>query len=1544
MLSSTRTTLDAIAFDTEKSKSLYNLFDSVLAQTEKWFQQNRFEFTLINFNILTQVFSIYSEDILLHDTKDIAFRLLKLAETALVELDHRCANFEIRKYISTIIHDFVNTLKKRSLFEERCKALKNDLPFEIRDNPYKKLDYKNSPTNDDIIEIWQTARKALQESSEHDLHQETAYQFFKLTFEYSINRSIDEKSSKINLKNLIEDMFSPELSQSKIITACITNFLFHPSNISKSLITLAEVEKVWFHEQTLPSPFYHIETIKFLQELAEASKSNKPQSTDWIQMLTLANRMNCFVLDVYSQGITHTPSFILQNYRPRLVQSRQLFENEINDQKLVSNSIKDLLTKSLQDLKSLKMVETQKQSSILIVKLLNDIFVACQKLLGEPPCTIALLLLGSTSHYNRLPYSDVELALLCDPYPESTKLPLSEQDNKIVLYVQTLSCLFDLCIVRLGESMKEGFRLDSSTSFLANLYQKTDLEEKISERLIGTPDQLIKFRIKNCIENENLEDKKRDIKCSLVEDPSLYSLFEPMLVNTEDEKTKKLFSEYQNKIKDFLNESLPALRRERLESKFLKMTNKGGSSLTYKKAAILFSFLDILQKAIPEKPSEAIDIKKTYGKPLTYFGLTINLFFDLGCVHPMDAVKKAVDRKILTPEFSSLIQQAFEYITLLRTHLHLTAKQQEECITVAESKDGISYKTLENITKYIILPLKESLTSYLIGERCSDQAIFDPGKFYIEQLQQESCPMSDSILDKLSSHLVAQSCNLSQHLSYYHLIPLFHRKTYQDILLKKIINPDFRNELEEAFASYPLEGIRPSTIFDKKLSQWDQTLSNELTKSSLESKDERCVRLVWHNSKGEKQESFLKTSYIDQLFDQNNRIRESKEKGVRRVARLYDTEGNVVAFWKHFPQMPGMQLIATAFEYQITGHGLIFTIAKAYPPNSSQGYPVLLSQPVPGGDLENIKDFKIFENQFDRRHFTFKIFESIIIGHEDLQPANVGAQYFRNSENNVSVRGIGIDTDHIVQSETYVDKGITGLFPEEIVNHKNIFYLMNMAREKLDLQAINEFLSLEPIAIIKIIFDVMKIYQDQMIKDSEDDKNGLFTRKEISNLYQSAFSEQREPGKKEQGKDACSIIKLLDPEKIHELILRFIVLQTAVENVLKRESLPKHIDVVSWINRNIGRHCHLLLNLKKSPIERYCQFQTMEINKMAYDASRESFKRLTMWPSKNILPSKLKIGNETKNYFKEMERKFIPQKSKQKKIESEIDFILNYSKEEVVNTWLMPLNIARETYGKIRSRQHLSLINKATEELKIGNCEFFLNICKYEGSTFLIEAILKQINMQDPVTFLEVRAAGMYPDVIMGLPARHQVALMQEVKRDPKIDACQSQLLSEFIKYKHKFHHLNLKKWDMLEDHHLAALAKNSGTVLKTIILSGCTKITDNGIQALANHCPRLMVLEVENCRLLTDDSISILGDKCRQLRELNLNRLTRLRGYFKSSKSSFFKGWQDAEFLKLERLEMKDCTLNTSLTLKAPNLKKFSQPFIDIAEPRYHDYDPPSP
>ena len=133
---------------------------------------------------------------------------------------------------------------------------------------------------------------------------------------------------------------------------------------------------------------------------------------------------------------------LLKDYQSQLNDSRVIFKEAIKEEKI--------------DISSAQRAHTEQ-----IIKMLQEMVSTTIKLLGEPPCKIAVCVLGSTSRNDRRPNSDVEYMILHSEVPEDKK-------KEVDVYIGHFISVFELMILGLGETpsrninSRAGIQVDKS--------------------------------------------------------------------------------------------------------------------------------------------------------------------------------------------------------------------------------------------------------------------------------------------------------------------------------------------------------------------------------------------------------------------------------------------------------------------------------------------------------------------------------------------------------------------------------------------------------------------------------------------------------------------------------------------------------------------------------------------------------------------------------------------------------------------------------------------------------------------------------------------------------------------------------------------------------------------------------------------------------------------------------------------------------------------------------------------------------------------------
>lgn len=462
------------------------------------------------------------------------------------------------------------------------------------------------------------------------------------------------------------------------------------------------------------------------------------------------------------------------------------------------------------DDKTLSPFKQQQQCSHGIKDLMQQLLDNSLALLGIPPCKIGLLLLGSSARNDRLPSSDIELALLYEPLkPEQ----MHETDH----YIAALIALMELQIIHLGESNEahQGVWLDESTSFRSHLH------------LRGSPEAVFQNGILNKQKDTQeskfftLEKNPRQLKLhSFLYDPSAYSLIQPLLVN-KNHGGEALYQRYQTYLKNYLDaqpdpETLTSLCD--LMNAELKNTWTP-DKLTNRQMIALFVWWDIL-RCLPDhtdslKENKA-DLKKLYHKPLIYFALSLRLYYDLPASNMEEVILLAKKKNLLSENFANFWLQAITLIIQKRIHQHFLSKKQDETLML----ETVSPEEKFHLTYWLELfgMMQEAMECYFYTKAEKPDTPFDLDAlikaYFIQSIAQKE--KNQKICTRwfiaVTGYLLYTKASLDQHRYYYRHIPEpYRQKSLRDA-------QDYFLPIQSYVKSYGLE----DTLFLEKL--WDAPL------------------------------------------------------------------------------------------------------------------------------------------------------------------------------------------------------------------------------------------------------------------------------------------------------------------------------------------------------------------------------------------------------------------------------------------------------------------------------------------------------------------------------------------------------------------------------------------------------------------------------------------------------------------------------------------------------------------------------------------------
>ncbi len=1082
------------------------------------------------------------------------------------------------------------------------------------------------------------------------------------------------------------------------------------------------------------------------------------------------------------------------------------------------------LRQNLQEDKVDVLLSQQKYSQ-QIRNLLKDILQSCEQLLGNPPGEFAVLAVGSLAREDFNLVSDLDLVLLVE-----------REELRAHDYFQALLEILRIKLASLGDLY---FKIDSGD--LAHFQKNGDL--------IATPKTLI-----------SLYDPKI-IKANQVEP---YAAHRPVLLYGST-KGQALLTSYQESLLEKLE--LFKIPKDEKDAKQSRPTLlPPPQSICHQdlgKRYLIEHARALVENR--EKKTTTISLKERYLTPLIlwcndialYAGITAknNAGLEVSLQTLLDIF---VTQKILTESFVIELRAALGDLQRFRNLAVLSVKQQERLaqidrLVLQPSYQAITAWTDPTATQSAVWPLEPSHHNVITLTTLQQplEILFNvtniPTKLILQlivsYLTQHDPLCASQQLPVLAETLVQRCLTVQEHVKYFQHIPEFYRRSYMDHL---------RILLQEPHAAMVMELLERYPSNGKKRVGWEQATiawthmiaAQMMTPIQQEAKNIQRAYIQWWNAEGKRETRYLQPHIQKQLFHDNGALREEKrnrENSQRLVVPVYKQhdakEEAPIAWCKFFPQMPGMQIISAALGYQISGYSLRCQLVKMFPPNSSIGYPVLISKPVGislkeigKNDLQQHKSLlQEVQNQLDLRSFTLKFLESVIVNYEDDQAGNLTAEpIITDSKGTVRYRLVGIDSDHAFQSALTAG----GYFQKAEINIKNILYCMDAMCVPLDKQAVLEFLALDAHHVAKQVLMTAIDYEDRHIQDEQGQDKGLFTRKEVVDYFQTGIKGQT-------AEDKCILPPELQTGAIAQFFLRIQALQLMLSKCLQR--LPTPLNILQRFEPELAlRYGPLLQEKQLNPILRMQRLLKLKETKLTELktalSSTQASANWTMTSKLNVEQALSCSASKMVTYSKHNNEQYLQ----------------NYSKVIKWKNWSDELARMLLYY---HDHSKFKLLCDAVEQ---GQLEDFITLGRISTAQVLIEKIINNISFK---------------------------RMAENINNPKKTHDLQTQLLEIIAGY--NFTKLNLSQCQALTNAWLKTIINKEPSYLRSLNVNGCEQLTDQAVRYIAYYCPNLerlnlsnltkveRITEINNWGLITPLSFLKLRrlslNNCMDLMELNI-------------------------------------------------------------------------
>ncbi|MDR3491307.1 MAG: hypothetical protein P4M12_04585 [Gammaproteobacteria bacterium] len=378
-------------------------------------------------------------------------------------------------------------------------------------------------------------------------------------------------------------------------------------------------------------------------------------------------------------------------------------------------------------------------------------------------------------------------------------------------------------------------------------------------------------------------------------------------------------------------------------------------------------------------------------------------------------------------------------------------------------------------------------------------------------------------------------------IAYYHELSAKEQFLFLKHFRRFELRPDLLDQLSRNFKE---DGQRVAQLNAE--AEWQSILMEKITDplpvNLVDEKGQICLEWITQEGqpivrllKKEFQTKWLEENWIDDKGKIQEKARKIKD-GRRIVIPLNDH-----AFLKVYPEMPGRQLLAQSLAWRISGNGPLTTIARMRPVGSDHTYPVLLSQNL-GKTLQNRETLAIAENKVNAKAFTLKVIETLLLSYEDDKFDNVS---FVDKQGYLS----SFDSDRAF-ADPLLKRRDKLLRTEIKVNSKSIVFCMPQMKLMLDADAIKEFCSLNP-----------KLVLTEWLKEQGEYNKQVFTTGVLEVKQSCLFKSSEVAQWSASSGDDSHIVAALEPGTLKTLYQKWLRIRAA----LLSDCPTTHLELISRI-------------------------------------------------------------------------------------------------------------------------------------------------------------------------------------------------------------------------------------------------------------------------------------------------------------------------------------------------------------------------------------------
>eukprot|EP00058_Branchiostoma_floridae_P013427 XP_002598915.1 hypothetical protein BRAFLDRAFT_79846 [Branchiostoma floridae] len=290
----------------------------------------------------------------------------------------------------------------------------------------------------------------------------------------------------------------------------------------------------------------------------------------------------------------------------------------------------------------------------------RQLLAECRETLGQPPCTYAIIGLGSMAREEMTPYSDFEFAILLE---EEAK----EQHKK---YFRNLTSLLHLKVINLGETILPSMAITSLNNFNSNDIEDNWLYDWKTPRGFAF-DGAMPSACKTPLGREAVDGK-----------PALELIMTPTEMASLQEK-QALAKEDHEHLSEILSTVTWIEGDKRLVEDYQGRVDSATPNLVRKAVITLFHDANKYQKDINSiyKPGFQYDVKKEIYRFPTLTINNLGICFESKRNTPWEVIDALRDNKHISEMGAHNLSVAISIATLLRLQTYLAYGRQKEGVT-----------------------------------------------------------------------------------------------------------------------------------------------------------------------------------------------------------------------------------------------------------------------------------------------------------------------------------------------------------------------------------------------------------------------------------------------------------------------------------------------------------------------------------------------------------------------------------------------------------------------------------------------------------------------------------------------------------------------------------------------------------------------------------------------------------------------------------------------------------------------------------------------